>query len=76
MPAPHSQGVGLVEEGVCFLAVLIGRFGRRGTGLVGILSEVPAAVGHEFGPPAVQCGFKRLFTDQVLVGCTCLIRTG
>ena len=23
--------------------------------MVGVLNEVPAAVGHEFGPPAVQC---------------------
>ena len=27
----------------------------RGTGLVGVLNEVPAAVGHGFGPSAVQC---------------------
>ena len=40
-------------EGVSFL---IGRLGRRGTGLVRVLYEVPAAVGHKFGPPAVQCG--------------------
>ena len=37
------------------LAALIGRLGRRGTGLVGVLGEVPAVFGHEFGPPAVQC---------------------
>ena len=42
-------------EGVCPLAVLIGRLGRRGTGLVGVLNEVPAAAEHEFGSPAVQC---------------------
>ena len=34
---------------------LIGRLGRHGAGLVGVLNEVPAAVEHEFGPPAVQC---------------------
>ena len=34
---------------------LVRHLGRRGTGLVGVLNEVPAAVGHEFGPPAVQC---------------------
>ena len=42
-------------EGVCLLVVLIGRLGRHGTGLVGVLNEVPAAVEYEFGPPAVQC---------------------
>ena len=41
-------------EGVCLLVVLIGRFGRHGAGLVGMLNEIPAAVEHEFGPPAVQ----------------------
>ena len=45
----------MVVEGACLLVVLIGRFGRRGTGLVGMLIEVPASVGHELGPPAVQC---------------------
>ena len=45
----------MVVGGVCLLVVLIGRFGRRGTGLVGMLIEVPASVGHELGPPAVQC---------------------
>ena len=44
-----------MEEGVCLLIVLIGRFGRRGAGFVGMLNEVRAAVEHEFGPPAVQC---------------------
>ena len=41
-------------EGVCFLAALIGRFGRRGTAVVGMLIEVPAAAEHEFGPPEMQ----------------------
>ena len=45
----------MVVEGACLLVVLISRLGRRGTGLVGVLNEVPAAVGHEFGPPAVYC---------------------
>ena len=45
----------MVVEGVCLLVVLIGRLGRRGTGLVGMPNEVPAAFEHEFGPPAVQC---------------------
>ena len=45
----------MVVEGMCLLVVLIGRLGRRGTGLVGELNEVPAAVEHKFGPPAVQC---------------------
>ena len=44
----------MVVEGACFLVVLIGRLGRRGTRLVGILNEVPAAVKHEFGPHAVH----------------------
>ena len=52
---PIARGVGVVVEGACFLVVLIGRFGPRGTGLVGMLNEVSAAVEHEFGPPAVQC---------------------
>ena len=50
-----ARGVGVVVEGVCLLAVLIGRLGRRGTGLVGMLNEAPEAVGHKFDPPAVQC---------------------
>ena len=45
----------MVVEGACLLVVLIGRLGRHGAGLVGVLNEVPAAVEHEFGPPAVQC---------------------
>ena len=45
----------MVAEDVCLLVVLIGRLGRRGTGLVGMLNEVPAAVEHWFDPPAVQC---------------------
>ena len=45
----------VVVEGVCHLVVLIGRLGRHGAGLVGMLNEVPAAIEHEFGPPAVQC---------------------
>ena len=44
----------MVVEGVCLIAVLIGRLGRRGTGFVGILNEVPAAGGHEFGPRGVK----------------------
>ena len=42
-------------EGACLLVAFIGRLGRHGAGLVGVLSEVPAAVEHESGPPAVQC---------------------
>ena len=45
-------------EGACLLVVLIGRLGRRGTGLVGVLNELPASAGHEFDPPAVQCESK------------------
>ena len=45
----------MVVEGVCLLLLLIGRLGRRGTGLVGMLNEVPVAVEREFGPPALQC---------------------
>ena len=44
----------MVVEGVCLFVVLVGRPGRRGAGLVAMLNEVPAAVEHEFGPPAVQ----------------------
>ena len=40
---------------MCLLVVLIGRLGRRGTGLVWVLNEFPAAVVHAFGPPVVQC---------------------
>ena len=43
-----------MEEGACLLVLLIGRLGRHGTGLVGMLNEVSAAVEHEFGPPAVK----------------------
>ena len=42
-------------EGVCLLIVLVGRIGRHGAGLAGMLNEVPAAAKHEFGAPAVQC---------------------
>ena len=48
----------MVVGGVCLLVVLIGRLGRHEAGLVGMLNEVPAAAGHEFGPPAVQCKSK------------------
>ena len=40
---------------MCILVVLIGRLGRRGTGLVGMQNEVPAAVEHKFEPTAMQC---------------------
>ena len=42
-------------EGVYLPFVLIGRLGRRGTGLVGVLNEVPVAVELGFCPPAVRC---------------------
>ena len=46
----------MVIKGVCLLVILIGRLGRRGTGLVDVLNEAPvAAAEHEFGPLAVQC---------------------
>ena len=45
---PIARGVGVVVEGVCGLVVLIGRLGRHGAELVGMLNKVPAAVGHEF----------------------------
>ena len=48
----------MVVEGVCLLGVLIGRLGRRGAGLVGVLNEVPAVVEHEFGTPVVQCEYQ------------------
>ena len=54
----HSQGVGVVVEGVCLLVVLIGRLGRHETGLVGairVLNKAPATVVYEFAPLAVQC---------------------
>ena len=57
---PITRRVGVVVEGVCLLVVLIGRLGRRGAGLVGMLNEVPAALEHEFGPPAVQCKSQTL----------------
>ena len=40
---------------MCIPVVLIGHLGRRGACLAGVLNEVPPAVGHGFGPPAVQC---------------------
>ena len=45
----------MVVEGVCLLVVLIGRLGRHGAGLVLMMNEIPVAVEHGFGPPAVQC---------------------
>ena len=42
-------------EGACLLVFLIGRLGRHGAVLVGLLNEVPAVVENEFGPPPVQC---------------------
>ena len=54
-PTSPQDLAGVVVEGVCLLAVLIGRLGHHGAGLVGVLNEIPAAVEHEFGPPAVQC---------------------
>ena len=54
----------MVIESVCLLVVLVGRLGRRGMGLVGMLNEVPVAAEHEFGPPALQCE-SRAFTDML-----------
>ena len=45
----------MVVEGVCLFVVRLGRLGRHGAGLDGVLNDVPEAVGYEFGPPAVQC---------------------
>ena len=45
----------MVVEGACLLVFLIGRLRGRGTGLVGVLKEVPAAAGHELSLSAVQC---------------------
>ena len=45
----------MVVKEVFLLFGLIGHLGRRGAGLVEVLDEVPAAVEHKFGPPAVQC---------------------
>ena len=45
----------MVVEGAWLLAVLNGRLGRHGAGLVGVLNEFSESVEHEFGPPAVQC---------------------
>ena len=50
----------MVVGGVCLLVVLIGRLGRHGAGLDGVLNEVPAAAGHKLGPPAVQCESRAL----------------
>ena len=38
---------------MCLLVVLIGCLGRRGTGLVGMLNEVPEEAEYEFCPSAV-----------------------
>ena len=42
-------------EDMCLLVVLIGRLGRHGAGLVGMLNEVPEAAGHEFGLTHLRC---------------------
>ena len=55
-------------EGACLLVVLIGRLGRRGTVLVGVLGEVPAAVEHGFGPPAVHCEFLQTGVCRAVYG--------
>ena len=49
--------MGVVVDGVFLLVVLIGRLGRHGAGLVGVLNEVPAGAEYKFGLPAVQCEF-------------------
>ena len=45
----------MLVEGACLPVVFIGRLGRRGTGLVGVLNEVPDAAEYEFSPPVWQC---------------------
>ena len=55
-PTLVARGVGMVVEGACLLAVLIGFLGHRGMGLVVVLNKAPEAAGHEFDPPAEQCG--------------------
>ena len=52
-----ARGVGVVIEGVRLFVGLIVRLGRRGVGVVGLLSEVLEAAGHELGPPAVRWAF-------------------
>ena len=42
-------------EGACLLVIPIGRLGRHRAELVRMPNEVPAAVEHEFGSPAVPC---------------------
>ena len=44
-----------MAEGARPFAVLVGRLGRRGTGLIWVLNGVPEAATYELGPPAVQC---------------------
>ena len=48
------RAAGVVVVGMCLIA-LIGRPGRRGTGLVGVLNEAAAAAEHGFGAPVMQC---------------------
>ena len=50
-----ARGAGVVVEGVCLLVVLIGRLGRHGAGLVGMLNKIPAAVDHESGLTHPRC---------------------
>ena len=50
-----ARGVGVMVEDMCLLVFLIGRLGRHGAGLVGVLNEVPAAVEHEFGLTHLRC---------------------
>ena len=52
-----ARGFGVVVEGGASKS-RSSAFCRRETGLVGVLSEIPAAVGHGLGSPAVQCEFQ------------------
>ena len=52
----------MVVEGVCLLLVLIGLLGRRGTGLVGMPNEVPAAAGMSLANPRCSASPRTLRT--------------
>ena len=57
----------MVVEGACLLIVLVGRIGRRGAGLVGMLNEVPAAVSTIVGESITERPFTSTGAERVRV---------
>ena len=61
-------------EDMCLLVVLIGRLGRHGAGLVGMLNEVPATFSTKEADLKAHCSVRALRACVVCFFQVCLSR--